>query len=69
MKEPEYLDHVPDGWKVLEGAINYPKGFRWISNGKSRFDKDYKQALVPEEVAHEWRIKELRKLQTRHYGL
>lgn len=56
-KHPKYpvFDKVPDGWKVLNGAVNHPKGLRWISNGKSRFGGDYERALVPEEVAFEWR--------------
>ena len=47
------MEQIPDGWKPLTGAINHPKGMRWISNGKSRFSKDYRHALVPEEVAYE----------------
>ena len=46
---------VPAGWKVLKGAVNHPRGYRWINNNKSRFSGDYKKALVPEEVAFEWR--------------
>lgn len=49
----EVMDHVPDGWKVLN-AIGHPHGYRFISNGKSRFGPDYQHALVPEEVAYEW---------------
>ena len=46
---------VPEGWKVIEGAVNHPAGYRWISNRKSRFTEEYEKALVPENVAHEWR--------------
>lgn len=49
-----YMEQIPEGWKPLSGAINHPKGMRWISNGKSRFDEGYEHALVPEEVAIEW---------------
>ena len=49
------LDHVPEGWRVLVGAIAHPPGLRWIDNRKPRFGTGWKRALVPEEVAHEWR--------------
>ena len=45
---------IPQGWRVLNGAVNHPKGYRWICNGLSRFSDKYMAALVPEEVAHEW---------------
>jgi len=50
----EVLDYIPDGWRPRIGAINNPKGLRWIYNGKSRFDPDYKSALVREELVFEW---------------
>lgn len=51
----EVLDHVPEGWKVIPGATAHPHGYRWVNNNKSLFGGEYKQALVPEEVANEWR--------------
>ena len=47
------LDHVPDGWRVLGGTTNAPKGYRFINNNKSRFGGEYQHALVKEEVAIE----------------
>lgn len=48
------LDHVPAGWRVIGGANMAPEGFRFICNNKSRWSGEYKHALVPDEVAHEW---------------
>lgn len=50
------LDHVPDGWRVLGGTTNAPKGYRFINNNKSRFGGEYQHALVSEDVAIEWLI-------------
>lgn len=55
-KDKHILDHVPEGWKVIGGATAHPAGYRWINNNKSRFSGEYKQALVPEDVACEWWI-------------
>lgn len=49
------FDDVPAGWRVLEGAINHPRGYRWVCNNKSLFGGEYQHALVPEEKAIEWR--------------
>ena len=49
------LDHVPEGWKVLDGCTNAPAGYRFINNNKSRFGDEYQHALVKENVAIEWR--------------
>lgn len=54
VKGMEVLDHVPEGWKVIGGATAHPSGYRWINNNKSRFGGEYKQALVPEDVAYDW---------------
>lgn len=43
------LNHIPDGWKRLTGAVNHPPGYRWIWNGKSRFGGEFEHALAPEE--------------------
>lgn len=45
------LDHVPEGWKVIDGCTNAPAGYRFISNNKSRFGGEYQHALVKEDVA------------------
>ena len=45
----EILDHIPDGWKAVPDAPAIPKGFVMVTNGKSRFSKDYKCAMIPEE--------------------
>ena len=37
---------MPKGWRELIGAKTAPRGYKWISNGKSFFDKDYKQGLL-----------------------
>lgn len=38
---------MPKGWKVIDGATTAPKGYTWISNGKSAFGGNRKIALVP----------------------
>ncbi len=48
------LDHVPEGWRVIGGAVNHPSGYRFINNNKSRFNGEYQHALVKEDVAIEW---------------
>lgn len=34
-------------WRDIPGAQTAPKGYKWQSNGKSRFSPDYKTRLVP----------------------
>jgi len=41
---------VPKGWKENPYATTAPKGYTWIDNGKSHFDKGYKSAIVPESA-------------------
>ena len=53
MNEVIVLDHVPKGWKILEGAMTAPRGYRWIFNGESLFSGKRKRALVPEELINE----------------
>ena len=48
------LDHVPEGWRVIGGAVNHPSGYRFINNNRSRFGGEYQHALVKEDVAIEW---------------
>lgn len=43
--------HVPNGWKVTQGATTSPVGYRWIDNNKSRFGGERQTALVPAEIA------------------
>lgn len=40
------VDKMPDGWNVIKGATNHPKGYVWICNGKSMFSKERKIALL-----------------------
>jgi hypothetical protein len=42
---PRY-DEMPDGWRVLHGAMTAPNGYIWIWNGKSVFTKEYRHALL-----------------------
>ena len=49
------LDNVSEGWKVNSNANNAPRGYRFICNNKSRWSGEYKRALVPDEVAYEWK--------------
>lgn len=44
------LTEMPKGWRVLEGATTAPIGYKWISNGKSFFSKDFESALLKMEV-------------------
>lgn len=53
MGEVKRMDYVPAGWRFLKGATNGPKFWRWICNNKSRFSKEYRHALVPEELFYE----------------
>lgn len=39
-------NNIPDGWKIDKGAMTAPKGFCWITNGKSRFGTERKSALL-----------------------
>lgn len=37
---------MPIGWKNIIGAMTAPRGFQWISNGKSIFNVGYEKALL-----------------------
>lgn len=39
------LPYLYEDWKEIPNAIA-PKGYKWYSNGKSRFDKRYETALM-----------------------
>lgn len=43
-----FLDKMPKGWKVLQGAQNAPNGYVWVFNGKDPFKKnsEYASALL-----------------------
>lgn len=45
------IDYMPDGWIVVKGAQTAPRGWVWVSNGKSRFVGEYEHALVLEDEA------------------
>lgn len=49
-REVPLLKSVPEGWKENTYATTAPKGYTWIDNGKSPFDKGYKSAIVPESA-------------------
>lgn len=42
----EILEEVPEGWTITEGTLTEPIGYRWCSNGKSRFGGERKTALI-----------------------
>lgn len=48
-KNVPILETLPPGWKYIQGATNAPKGYKWCSNGESRFSGKYKHALVKEK--------------------
>ena len=50
-------DSVPEGWRVMTGAVNHPNGYRWICKNESIFSKDYDHGLVLEDKAIEWLMK------------
>lgn len=39
-------DTMPDGWRVIQGAMTAPNGYVWIYNGKSIFSKEYRHAYL-----------------------
>lgn len=47
------LDHVPDGWRRIDGAMTAPVGYTWYSNGKSRWGGERKTALVKDKEGGE----------------
>lgn len=44
-KYPVYKT-IPKGWVVDYGGLTAPKGYRWINNNKSRFDKERKSGFI-----------------------
>lgn len=48
--EHDVIDKLPDGWGKIEGALTAPKGYVWVNNKKSLWDKDYQQAIIKKEL-------------------
>lgn len=46
LKTTKVFTEMPDGWRVLTGATTAPVGYKWITNGKPLFTKEYQQALL-----------------------
>lgn len=45
---------VPTGWKPIIGALTAPSGYKWYCNCELLLsNKEYKQALINEEVNNE----------------
>ena len=40
------FDEIPAGWCVVRGALTVPCGYELISNGKSRFSRQYQNGVV-----------------------
>lgn len=58
-KEVNVCYVMPDGWTELKGAQTAPKGYRWISNNKSRWDSERKTALLKDSEYKGMTIEEL----------
>jgi len=43
-----FIDKMPKGWKVLQGAQAAPNGYVWVFNGKNPFreNSEYASALL-----------------------
>lgn len=42
------LDSLPEGWRVMDGALTQPNGWVWANNGKSIESGKRETALVRE---------------------
>lgn len=40
------FEKTPNGWVLLEEATTQPNGYKWYSNGESRFGGQYESGLV-----------------------
>lgn len=40
------LNELPDEWRKQNGATTAPRGYVWVSNGKSRFGGEYENGLL-----------------------
>ena len=50
IKGIDCYDSIPNGWKIIQGAVTAPKGYTWISNNKSHFSGQRKTGLVPDDA-------------------
>ena len=55
-KEIEYVDKVPEGYKVLEGAMTAPLGYTWYTNGKSLLKGEHHPILVKDKSENAFEI-------------
>lgn len=46
-------DHLPDGWRVIDGANTAPNGYVWICNNKPMFGGEYEHGLMKIEYLPE----------------
>ncbi len=46
LKDKKVYDEMPKGWRIIEGATTHPKGYKWISNGKSLFSGERETAYL-----------------------
>lgn len=55
------FETIPEGWRILDGATTAPRGYAWISNGKSHFGGEYQHALykLPQEFSGDEDTEEL----------
>lgn len=61
-KEIEFVEEVPKGYKVLEGAMTAPLGYTWYTNGKSLLKGEHKSILVKDKPSEQ--TKEEKKIET-----
>lgn len=40
------VSKMPKGWSVIDGALTAPKGYTWVSNGKSFFGGERQSAII-----------------------
>lgn len=45
LQDVPIYDSLPDGWRILKGAMTQPRGTCWIARG-SRFGGTYRHALM-----------------------
>lgn len=50
---PTVYDHLPDGWRVIDGANTAPNGYAWICNNEPRFGDKYEHGLMKIEYLPE----------------
>lgn len=50
------FEKIPVGWFALSGATTAPIGYLLISNGKSRFSKEYRCGLVKNDIHRELKL-------------